>query len=110
MVKPLDSYVVCKIVTLRERGLSKKLKKSWAINLDRQLKQLISVFENELLCGEKTSRPARKAQQKRAKTNILKSGKDPKTTLERVRVLQIFFNVNNKTYNSKNPEEVRNCF
>ena len=81
MVKPLNSYVVCKIVTLRESGLSKKLKKSWALNLDRQLKQLISVFENELLCGEKTSRPARKAQQKRAKTNISKSGKRPKNNI-----------------------------
>ena len=81
MVKPLNSYVVCKIVTLRESGLSKKLKKSWALNLDRQFKQLISVFENELLCGEKTSRPARKAQQRRAKTNISKSGKRPKNNI-----------------------------
>ena len=52
-------------------------------------------FENELLCGEKTSRPARKAQRKRAKTLSLKSGKRPKTTLERVGVLQNFFNVKN---------------
>ena len=45
------------------------------------------------LCGEKTPRPARKAERKRAKTPSSKSGKDLKTTLERVRVLQTFFNV-----------------
>ena len=39
----------------------------------------------------RTNRPATKAQRKRAKTNSSKSGKDAKTTLERVRVLQNSF-------------------
>ena len=50
MVKPLDSYVVCKIVALRWLGLSyKKLKKCCDFNLDRQLEQFISAFCERIL-------------------------------------------------------------
>ena len=92
MVKPLDSYVVCKIVTLRERGLSKKLKKSSALNLDRQLKEHISVFlrTNSYVAKKPPGRPE-KLSKKEQKLMIRRVEKDPKTTLERVRVLQISF-------------------
>ena len=82
MVKTLDFFVVCKIVTLRELGSScKKRKKHWALNLDRQPKEF---FENGILVGEKTSRPAREDWRKRAKTlfrNCTNSEEGPKNNI-----------------------------
>ena len=70
---------------------TKKLKKSWVSNLDRQLKQLTSVFENELFVAKKPpGRP--ESQRKRAKTNSLKSGKRPKNNI-RTSTAKLFFNV-----------------
>ena len=86
MVKPLDSYVVCKIVTLREIGLShKEIREKLGLK-PRSTAQTAyqRFFEAELLCGEKTSRPAGKAQRKRAraeKTSSSKSGRRPKINI-----------------------------
>ena len=60
---------------------TKKLKKSWASNIDRQFEQLISVFWERTLMWQQTSRMARKAQRKRAKTNSSKSGKRPRNNI-----------------------------
>ena len=96
MVKPLDSYVVCKIVTFREMGLSyKEIKEKLGLK-SRSTAQTAyqRFFENELFCGEKTSRPARKAQRKRAKTNSSKSGKRPKNNIRTSNsTAKLFFNV-----------------
>ena len=83
--------------------IQKKLKKSWVLNLDRQLKQLIRVFWERTLMWRKTSRPARKAQRKRAKTNSSKSGKRPKNNIRTSKMYGIVsrnaakkFNLNKK--------------
>ena len=67
---------------------TKKLKKSWVLNLDRQLKQLISVFlrTNSFVAKKPPGRPE-KLSEKEQRLIVRRVEKDPKTTLEQVRVL-----------------------
>ena len=71
---------------------TKKLKKSWVLNLDRQLKQLISVFlrTNPDVAKKPPGRPE-KLSEKEQRLIARRVEKDAKTTLERVRVLQNSF-------------------
>ena len=98
MVKSLDSYVLCKIVTLREMCLSYKEIKEKLGHKSRSTAQTAyqRFFENELLCGQRTSGAARKAQRKRAKTNSSKSGKRPKRYRIVSRKTVTKFNLNKK--------------
>ena len=90
MVKPLDSYVVCKIVTRREMGLSYKGIKE-KLGLKSRSTAQTAFFENELVCGKKPPGRPEKLSEKEQKLIVRRVEKDPKTTLERVRVLQNSF-------------------
>ena len=74
---------------------TKKLKKSWALSLDRQLKQLISVFWERTLTWRKNLQDSQKTQ-RRAKTDSSKSGKRPKNNIRTNKSsVKLFFNVKN---------------
>ena len=104
MVKPLDSYV-CKIDTLREMGLSYKgFKEKLGLKSRSTAQTAYQRFlrTNSYVAkkhpvhagGEKTPRPVRKAQRKRAKTNSSKSGKIPKNNIRTSKsTAKLFFNV-----------------
>ena len=93
MVKPLDSYVVCKIVTLREMGLSYKENKEKLGLKSRSTAQTANqrfLRTNSYVAKKPPCRPE-KLSEKGQRLIVRRVEKDPKTTLERVRVLQNSF-------------------
>ena len=90
MVKPLDSYVVCKIVTLREMGLSyKEIKEKLGLK-SRSTAYQRFLRTNSYVAKKPPGRPE-KLSEKEQRLIVRRVEKDPKTTLERVRVLQNSF-------------------
>ena len=92
MVEPLDSLVVCKIVTLREMGLSYKEIKEMLVFKSRSTAQ--TAYQRFLrtksyVANKPPDRPE-KLSDKEQRLIVRRVENDPKTTLERVRVLQIF--------------------
>ena len=93
MVKPLDSYVVCKIVTLREMGLSyKEIKEKLGLKFRSTAQTAYQRFlrTNSYVAKKPPGRPE-KFSEKERRLIVQRVEKDPKTTLERVRVLQNSF-------------------
>ena len=93
MVKPLDSYVVCKIVTLREMGLSyKEIKEKLGLNSRSTAQTAYQRFlrTNSYVAKKPPGRPE-KLSEKEQRLIVRRVEKDPKTILERVRVLQNSF-------------------
>ena len=93
MVKPLDSYVVCKIVTLREMGLSYKgFKEKLGLKSRSTAQTAYQRFlrTNSYVAKKPPGRPE-KLSEKEQRLIVRRVEKDPKTTLERVRVLQNSF-------------------
>ena len=93
MVKPLDSYVVCKIVTLREMGLSyKEIKEKLGLKSRSTAQTAYQRFlrTNSYVAKKPPGRPE-KLSEKEQRLIVRRVEKDPKTTLERVRVLQNSF-------------------
>ena len=93
MVKPLDSYVVCKIVTLREMGLSyKEIKEKLGPKSRSTAQTAYQRFlrTNSYVAKKPPGRPE-KLSEKERRLIVRRVEKDPKTTLERVRVLQNSF-------------------
>ena len=93
MVKPLDSYVVCKIVTLREMGLSyKEIKEKLGLKSRSTAQTAYQLFlrTNPDVAKKPPGRPE-KLSEKEQRLIARRVEKDAKTTLERVRVLQNSF-------------------
>ena len=93
MVKPLDSYVVCKIVTLREMGLSyKEIKEKLGLKSRSTAQTAYQRFlrTNSYVAKKPPGRPE-KLSEKEQRLIVRRVEKDPKTTLERVRVPQNSF-------------------
>ena len=93
MVKPLDSYVVCKIVTLREMGLSYKgFKEKMGLKSRSTAQTAYQRFlrTNSYVAKKHPGRPE-KLSEKEQRLIVRRVEKDLKTTLERVRVLQNSF-------------------
>ena len=87
MVKPLDSYVVCKIVTLREIGLSyKEIKEKFDSS-----NSLSAFFETNSYVAKKPPGRPEKLSEKEQRLIVRRVEKDPKTTKKQVRVLQNSF-------------------
>ena len=95
MVELLDSYVVCKIVTLREMGLSyKEIKEKLGLKSRSTAQTVYQRFlRTNSYVAKKPPGRSEKLSQKEQRLIVLvrKVEKDPKTTLERVRVLQNSF-------------------
>ena len=97
MVKQLDSYVVCRIVTLREMGLSyKEIKEKLGLKSRSTARTTYQSFlrTNSYVAKKLPGRPG-KLSEKEQRLIVRKVEKDPETTLERVRVLQNSLNVKN---------------
>ena len=93
MVKPLDSYVVCKIVTLREMGLSYKgFKEKLGLKSRSTAQTAYQRFlrTNSYVAKKHPGWPE-KLSEKEQRLIVRRVEKDLKTTLERVRVLQNSF-------------------
>ena len=112
MVKPLDSYVVCKIVTLREMDLSYKETKEKLGLQSRSTAQTVykRFLKTYSYVAKKPAGRPEKLSEKEQRLIVRRVEKGPKTTLERVRVLQNSFSTTNTVSKCTNPEEVRNCF
>ena len=93
MVKPLNSYVLYKIVKLREMGLSyKEIKEKLGLKSRSTAQTAYQRFlRTNSYVGKKPPGRPEKLSKKEQRLIVAKSGKDPKTTLERVRVLQKSF-------------------
>ena len=95
MVELLDSYVVCKIVTLREMGLSyKEIKEKLGLKSRSTAQTAYQRFlRTNSYVAKKPPGRSEKLSEKEPRLIVLvrKVEKDPKTTLERVRVLQNSF-------------------
>ena len=93
MVQQLDSNSVCKIVTLREMCLSyKEIKEKLGLKSRSTAQTAYQRFlrTNSYVAKKPPSRPG-KISEKEQKLIVRRVEKDPKTTLERVRVLQNSF-------------------
>ena len=94
MVKPLDSYVVCKIVRLREMGSSyKEYKEKLGLKSRSTAQTAYQRFlrKNSYVAKKPPGRPQKKLSEKEQRLIVRRVEKDPKTTLKRVRVLQNSF-------------------
>ena len=95
MVKPLDSFLVCKIVTLREIGLSyNQIKEKLGLKSRSTAQSAYKRFlKTSSYSPKKPSPPGRLEKlSKKDKRLIIRSVKnDPKTTLQRIRVKYNFF-------------------
>ena len=95
----MDSNVVCKIVTLREMGLSyKEIKEKLGLKSRSTAQTAYQRFlrTTSYVAKKPPGRPE-KLSEKERRLIVRRVEKDPKTTLERVRVLQNFFNVKNSS-------------
>ena len=95
----MDSNVVCKIVTLREMGLSyKEIKEKIGLKSRSTAQTAYQRFlrTTSYVAKKPPGRPE-KLSEKERRLIVRRVEKDPKTTLERVRVLQNFFNVKNSS-------------
>ena len=93
MAKPLDSYVVCKIVTLREMSLSyEEIKEKLGLKTRPTAQTAYQRFlrTNSYVAKKPPGRPE-KLSEKEQRLIVRRVEKDPETTLERVRVLQTSF-------------------
>ena len=93
MAKPLDSYVVCKIVTLREMSLSyEEIKEKLGLKSRPTAQTAYQRFlrTNSYVAKKPPGRPE-KLSEKEQRLIVRRVEKDPETTLERVRVLQTSF-------------------
>ena len=100
MVKPLDSYVVCKIVTLREIGLShKEIREKLGLKPRSTAQTAYQRFlkPNSYVAKKPPGRPEKlnEKEQEQKRPVVQRVEEDPKLTLEQVRVLQNSFNVKN---------------
>ena len=93
MVKPLDSYVVCKSDTLGEMGLSyKESKEKLGLKYQSTAQTAYQRFlrTNSYVAKKPPSR-LEKLSENEQRLIVRRVEKDPKTTLKRVRVLQNYF-------------------
>ena len=93
MVKPLDSYVVSKIVTLREMGLSyKEIKEKLGLK-SRSTAYQRFLRTNSYVAKKPPGRPE-KLSEKEQRLNSSKSGKRPKNNIRTSKsTAKLFFNV-----------------
>ena len=100
MVKPLDSYVVCKIVTLHEKGLSyKENKEKLGLKSRSTAQTAYQCFlrTNSNVAKKPPGRPE-KLSEIEQRLKVRRVEKDPKTTLQRVRVLQNSFSTSKTVF------------
>ena len=95
MVKPLDSYVVCKIITLREMGSSyKEIKGKLGLKSRSTAQTAYQRFlkTNSYVAKKPPGRPEKLSE--KAKTKRSKSGKRPKNNIRTSKsTAKLFFNV-----------------
>ena len=100
MVKPLDSFLVCKIVTLREIGLSyNQIKEKLGLKSRSTAQSAYKRFLKTSSYSPKKPPGRPEKLSKKDKRLIIRSVKnDPKTTLQRIRVKYNSFATSKSVY------------